>query len=133
MSIRLPPDISPADGRELATLTEKALKEELAKQWTIASAPGPGTIRVRTALTAVRKSNPFINIVLTVVAVPLVNGGLSAEGEFLAGSPPKRIGAISWADEGRLNPLGYYFELEHPRELTADFARAVAAELDRRA
>ena len=93
--------------------------------------PGPGTIRVRSALTAVRKSNPPVNLVLTAVAVPLINGGLSAEAEFLAGSPPRRIGGISWADEGRLNPLGYYSELEHPRELTNDFAHAVSSELDR--
>ncbi len=131
--VRSPPDIAPPDGRELAGLTEKALKAELARQWTIAGAPGPQTIWVRTALTAVRKSNPVVNVALTAVAAPLVNGGPGAEGELLAGVPPRRIGAIAWADEGRLNPLGHCAELEPPRELTVDFARAVAAELDRSA
>jgi len=128
---RLPAEIAPADAARLAELTASALKAELGKQWTIVSSPGPGAIRVRSALTAVRKSNPPVNLVLTAVAVPLINGGLSAEAEFLAGAPPRRIGGISWADEGRLNPLGYYSELEHPRELTYDFAHAVAGALDR--
>jgi hypothetical protein len=128
---RLPSDIAPADAANLADLTAKALKAELAKQWAIVESPGHGTIRVRSALTAVRKSNPPVNVVLTAVAVPLINGGLSAEAEFFGGVPPRRIGAISWADEGRLNPVGYYSELGHPRELTKDFARAVAAVLDR--
>lgn len=86
---RLPAEIAPADAAKLAELTASALKAELGKQWTIVSSPAPGAIRVRSALTAVRKSNPPVNLVLTAVAVPLINGGLSAEAEFLA-APNRR-------------------------------------------
>lgn len=121
--------IKPSDAKDLADLTEKALRDQLAKQWKIVNHPGPHTIRIRTALTAVHKSNPAANVVLTVVAVPLLNGGLSGEGEFLGGG--RRIGAISWAGEGIFDPGGYYTQLGHAKRLTRSFAAAVAKTLDR--
>lgn len=114
--------------QEIAELAEKELRKELGKNWRLASAPGAKTLRVSIALTAVHKSIPVINVVLTVVAVPLFNGGLSAEVKILDASG-KEIGAVSWADEGVWNPVGYYFEYGHPRALTADLAESVASTL----
>lgn len=129
VSTRLGKDIKPKDAKDLADLTQKALRDELGKQWTVVNAPGPRTVTIRTALTAVHKAQPAANVVLTIVAVPLLNGGLSAEGEFDGGG--RRIGAISWGGEGIFNPVGYYSALGHARALTASFAKAVAKALDR--
>ena len=118
--------------QKIAELAEKALKDALGKHWRLANAPGLKTLRVSTALTAVHKSKPVANIVLTVVAVPLFNGGLSAEVKILDPSG-KEIGAVIWADEGVMNPVGYYSEYGHPRALTDELAKSVASilKLDR--
>lgn len=129
---RLGPDIDAASARDLAERMAAALKRELGKEWPLVSAPGPGVLVVRSALSAVRKSSPAANVVLTVVAVPLINGGLSAEAEWLDGKTRKQVGALAWADEGRLNPVGYYSELGHPKALVEDFAKAVACQLARK-
>lgn len=129
VTTRLGPDINPKDAKDLADLTTKALRDELGKKWTVVGSPGAHTIRIRTALTAVHKSQPAANVVLTIVAVPLLNGGLSAEGEFDGGG--HRIGAISWGGEGIFNPVGYYTALGHAKALTGSFAKAVAKALDR--
>ena len=122
---------SPEDQKalnEIAELAEKELKKRLGKDWRLANAPGLKTLRVSTALTAVSKSKPVANILLTIVAVPLFNGGLSAETKILDPSG-KEIGAVIWADEGILNPVGYYSEYGHPRALTEELAKSVALTL----
>jgi hypothetical protein len=129
---RLGPDIDAAAARDLAQRTETALKRELGKEWPLVAAPGPGVLIVRSALTKVRKSSPAANVVLTVVAVPLINGGLSAEAEWLDGKSRRQVGALAWADEGRINPVGYYSELGHPKALVDDFAKVLASRLSRK-
>lgn len=123
---------NPEDGKELqelARLAAKELKNEIGKKWKLVDEPGLRTLRVSTALTGVRKSMPAVNIALTVVAVPLVNGGLSAEVKILNASG-KQVGALIWADEGVLNPVGYYSEYGHPRALTTELAKSVALVLE---
>jgi hypothetical protein len=113
---------------EIAALAEKELKNTLGKNWRLANAPGLKTLRGSTALTAVHKSQPAANIVLTIVAVPMFNGGLSAEVKILDASG-QEIGAVIWADEGVWNPVGYYSEYGHPRALTEELAKSVASTL----
>jgi hypothetical protein len=73
-----------------------------------------------------------LNVVLFIILpVPLDNGGLSAEAEFLGGDPEARIGALVWAGQGLWNPAGYFSAYGHPRQLTRDFAKSVAASLRR--
>lgn len=114
--------------QKIAELAEKALKTELGKDWRLTNMPSLKTLRVSTALTAVQKSKPAANIVLTLIAVPLFNGGLSAEVKILDPSN-KEIAAVIWADEGVMNPVGYYSEYGHPRALTEGLAKSVAATL----
>jgi len=118
---------------EVAVLATEALRKELAVDWTIADSPGGDrTLRVHTALTAVRTSNPALNIVLFVILpVPLDNGGLSAESEFVDAVSGQRVGAIVWADQGLWEPTGYFSPYGHPRQLTNDLAKSVAAVLRR--
>src|ERR1019366_1255495 len=104
---------------EVAVLATEALRKELGADWTIADSPGGArTLRVHTALTAVKTSNPALNIVLFILLpVPLDNGGLSAESEFVDASSGQLVGAIAWAGQ--------------PRQLTEGLARSVAAVLKR--
>ena len=118
---------------EVAALAAQALRKELAADWTIADSPrGIHTLRVRTALTAVKTSNPALNIVLFILLpVPLDNGGLSAESEFVDASSGQLVGAVVWAGQGLWDPVGYFSPYGHPRQLTEGLAKAIAAVLRR--
>jgi hypothetical protein len=118
---------------EVAALATKALRKELGADWTLADSPrGARTLRVHTALTAIKTSNPALNIVLFILLpVPLDNGGLSAESEFVDASSGHLVGAIAWADQGLWDPVGYFSPYGHPRQLTEGLARSVAAILKR--
>lgn len=119
--------------KEVAALATVALREEIGGEWTLADSPiGAHTLRVRAALTAVKTANPALNVVLFIILpVPLDNGGLSAEAEFLGGDTQEHVGAVVWAGKGLWNPTGYFSAYGHPRQLTRDFAKSVAAALKR--
>ncbi len=133
VEIRLSTTEDDAAMTEVAALATTALREEIGAEWRLADSPaGARTLRIRAALTAVKTANPALNVILFIILpVPLDNGGLSAEAEFLGGDPEKRVGALVWAGQGLWNPAGYFSAYGHPRQLTRDFAKAVAATLRR--
>ena len=133
VEVRLSTTDDDAAMKEVAGLATVALREEIGAEWTLADSPaGAKTLRVRAALTAVKTANPALNVVLFIILpVPLDNGGLSAEAEFLGGDPAEPVGAIAWAGKGLWNPTGYFSAYGHPRQLTRDFAKSVAAALKR--
>ncbi|MFY7958541.1 MAG: DUF3313 domain-containing protein [Elsteraceae bacterium] len=124
-------DEDPGATQEIARLMNAALATELGATWPVAQAPGPGVLTVRTAITHVTRSKPWFNVAMAVVAPPLFNGGLSAEAEFLDPRTGRRLGALSWADEGQFSPIGYFRQYGHARALTGDFAKTVAKALPR--
>lgn len=133
VEVRLSTTEDDAAMTEVAALATAALREEIGAEWPLADSPvGTRTLRIRAALTAVKTANPVLNVVLFIILpVPLDNGGLSAEAEFLGGDPEARIGALVWAGQGLWNPAGYFSAYGHPRQLTRDFAKSVAASLRR--
>lgn len=133
VEVRLSTTEDDAAMQEVAALATVALREEIGLQWSLADSPADArTLRVRAALTAVKTANPALNVVLFIILpVPLDNGGLSAEAEFLGGDPQEHVGAIVWAGQGLWNPTGYFSAYGHPRQLTRDFAKSVAAALKR--
>jgi hypothetical protein len=119
---------------EVAVLATDALRKELGTDWTIVETPaGPRTLRVHTALTAVKTSNPALNVAILILlpVPPLDNGGLSAESEFVDAASGKLVGAMAWADQGLWDPVGYFTPYGHPRQLTEGLAKSVAAVLKR--
>jgi hypothetical protein len=133
VEVRLSKAEDAAAMKEVADLATAALREELGVEWTLADSPtGARTLRVRTALTAVKTANPALNVLLFIVLpVPLDNGGLSAEAEFVDGNSGGQVGAIVWAGQGLWNPTGYFSAYGHPRQLTRDLAKSIAAALKR--
>jgi len=119
---------------EVAVLATDALRKELGADWTIVESPAtPRTLRVHTALTAVKTSNPALNIAMVIFlpVPPLDNGGLSAESEFVDAVSGKMVGAMAWAGQGLWDPVGYFTPYGHPRQLTEGLAKSVAAVLKR--
>lgn len=127
------PDLDPEQQVMVAKAAQDALKAEIEKNWTLAtSADQPGTLRLRTAVTAVTKAIVPLNIALTAVAVPLSNGGVSTEAEVNDARTGARVAAMTWASEKKFSdPIGFYIQTAHARGLMPDFAKDVAALLAR--
>lgn len=133
VEVRVPDTEDASAMKEVADLATAAMRKELSLEWPLAEGPAAArTLRVRTALTAVKTSNPALNVFLFIILpVPLDNGGLSAEAAFVDGDSGSQVGAIVWAGQGLWNPSGYFSAYGHPRELTGDLARSIAAALKR--
>jgi hypothetical protein len=127
VDIRVPPALQETRAlAELATILTGSLREELGKDRREATSAAPDVLRIKVAITQVTKAKPALNVALLLIGPPLFNGGLSVEAEVTDARTGKRVAALSWADEGRLNPLGYYTEYGHPKALTKDFAGTLA-------
>jgi hypothetical protein len=108
---------------QVAKALREAVREQLAKERREVAEPSGDTLGIKLAITAVTRSRPVLNVAMTLVGPPLFNGGLSIEAEAIDARSGARVAAMAWADEGRINPIGYYTEYGHPRALTRDFAR----------
>ena len=101
---------------------DRALRDQLGTSKPIVARPGPRTARVRSAITVVRLSRPYTNVVLTATMIspygtgPLFFGGGAVEAEII--SPDGRqIAAITSASGGGwLDVIGYYARSNHARK-----------------
>jgi Protein of unknown function (DUF3313) len=123
-----------SDPQRAATIRdslENSLAKELAKIRPIVQEVGPGTARVRAAITGVQESKPFANLFLAVqIAGPLFNGGAVAEIEII--SPQGRqIAAESAAFTGsEWDVVGYFWGPKHPSAAVARAAKQISSDLD---
>lgn len=60
-------DVAPPERQQLADSFHAAMAQELGKDFEIVTAPGPGTMRVRIALTDARSSNPTLDTISTYI------------------------------------------------------------------
>jgi hypothetical protein len=111
---------------------ETALAAELGKIRPIVNENeiGPGTARVRAAVTGVQESKPFANLFMAVqIAGPLFNGGAVAEIEVI-GPQGEQIAAQSAAFYGwEWDFLGYFWRPSHPKTALRREAKQLAGDL----
>lgn len=93
-------ELSEEDKRRLADVFRRALVAELNGALPVTDRLGPGVLRVRTAIVSARKANVPVNVLTSLVAVPLTRGGVAAEAEVIDGGTGRRIAALSWARSG---------------------------------
>lgn len=106
----------------------QALRTKLGQRWQLNLAPGPGILRVRTAVTSVTKAKVALNVATSMIAAPLFNGGASGEAEIVDSVSGARIAALTWADQRRISdPLGFYNPIKHARGLMPKFADEIAS------
>src|SRR5258707_14492925 len=105
------PASSARNEAKLRNAMEMALVKELGAIRPIVDEIGPGTARVRSAVTAVQEAKPFANLFMAVqIAGPLFNGGAVAEIEVI-GPHGEQIAAQSAAFYGwELDFLGYFLK-----------------------
>jgi hypothetical protein len=109
-----------------------ALRDELAKVRPVVDAPGPRTARVRAAVTDEVEADVIINILASIVAVPVTNGGATIEAEILApgatasggAGTGRQIAALNFARPGGFfDILGYYWPDDHAKQATHKAAK----------
>jgi hypothetical protein len=82
---------------------------------TVVAEPQNGVLRIRSAVTGIDTSNPFINVVSTLaVFLPVDNGGASAEIEVLDSLTSERLAAFVFYDNGKpWQLLGFFTKFGH--------------------
>jgi len=86
---------------ELERYFQKSVTEKLAPEFAVVREPGPGVLRIRTAITRVDRANPLLNAVTTAaVFIPLDMGGASIEVEFLDALTGERLAAMVESKSG---------------------------------
>ncbi|MBN2056654.1 DUF3313 domain-containing protein [bacterium] len=88
---------------ELAQTFHDMAAAELKESYELTEAAGDGILRIRTALTEVKLSNPWINVLAVLsVMVPVHFGGAAMEAEFLDGGTGRILGAVVARGRGSL-------------------------------
>ena len=97
------------DPVELAVLTGFARKtfiKKLSTSFQVVSSPGPGTLRLRTAITGIVETTPMLNIHPAMKLSGAGLGGASGEGEVLDSLTGRRIIAVADSRMGDRISLG---------------------------
>lgn len=100
-----------------AALTAAIIKS-FKRRFEPAADPGPQVLRVRFAITDVKKSKPALNAVMAIILVPLSSGGATTEAEVLNSVTGERLIAIVGSTEGSLLKgefEGFFSELGHAK------------------
>jgi hypothetical protein len=115
---------------QVAAALRDALAENFGRSRQLVDGPGPGTLRVRVAVTDITPVSPgeiALNVVGTVLLGPVANGGAAVEGEVTDAMTGRRIAALVVADERRFSALsGYYSRTGHARSVVEAFAAELA-------
>ena len=83
--------INPAELAELTAFARKTFIQKLSKNFRVVSSPGPGTLRLRVAITGIKETTPILNLHPAMKFSGMGLGGASAEGEVLDSLTGKRI------------------------------------------
>lgn len=105
----------PRQQRVLLDTLADQLHQKLSPVRGFVGSPGPRTARIRAAITDDEKSVVWLNIVTTLIAIPISNGGATIEAEAIAPNG-HQIAAVVWSQVGGpIDILGYYFSQDHAK------------------
>ncbi len=99
-------DIDPKEIAKLAKHFRKKIGEELRKDYQIVGSPGPGVIRVRTSISDVDKTLPYLNIHPGTKMMGGGLGGAGAEMELVDSVTGERIAAAIDNQKGSRMSIG---------------------------
>jgi hypothetical protein len=122
------------DADRLRTVFAESLAQEFGQSLRLVQVAGPGTLRIRAAITDARKANVPLNILSQLLIWPVSRGGVSAEAEVIDVRRGERVAALSWTRKGAAMtavtaPFARYGDA---RSGLRSFARRLRAILDPR-
>jgi len=110
--------IDPAKVKKLTDYAAEQLREALSKRYQVVSAPGPRVLRLRVALTDIKKTIPAMNILPQTKLSGVGIGGASMEAEAVDSQSGERVLAVVDSGKGSfmaikagLEPFGHAKEL----------------------
>ncbi len=80
---------------DLAAYNDRALRKAFVKVCKVVTVAEAGTLRIRSAITGVDTSNPVLNVVTSLVACPVDNGGVSVEYEVRDAANGEQLVALA--------------------------------------
>jgi len=86
--------IDPADLKMLADYWRDETVKALSRNYTVVTEPGPGVLRVRAAITGIKKNVPLASVGSLTKAADIGLGGASMEAEALDAQTGERVAAI---------------------------------------
>lgn len=92
--------ITADEATALAAYSDKALRKAFGKEWKIVPTAGPGTLRVRSAITGIDTSDPVLNVLTSLVLCPVDNGGVSMEFEVRDATNGEQLVALAGFSAG---------------------------------
>ena len=92
--------MDPAKVKKVTDYAGEQLREALSKRYQVVSAPGPGVLRLRIALTDIKKTIPAMNILPQTKLSGVGVGGASMEAEALDSQSGERVLAVVASGKG---------------------------------
>ncbi len=86
--------MDPAKVKKVTDYAAEQLREALSKRYQVVSAPGPGVLRLRIALTDIKKTIPAMNILPQTKLSGVGVGGASMEAEAVDSQSGERVLAV---------------------------------------
>ena len=83
--------LNPAELADLTVFARNTLIKKLSKNFRVVSSAGPGTLRLRAAITGIKETTPMLNIHPAMKLTGMGLGGAAAEAEVLDSVTGKRI------------------------------------------
>ena len=110
--------LDPAKLKKLTDYVYNETAKALSERYAVVEAPGPGVLRLRTALTDIKKTTPAMNIHPATKLSGLGLGGASMEAEALDSQTGERVMAVVDSRQGdRLSIGAGLTELGHAKQV----------------
>lgn len=115
----------PQKEQALLKALREALRKELGAVHPVVDQPGPHTARVRAAITDEVNADVILNILVSIIALPVSNGGATIEAE-VRGPAGDQLAAVDFAKAGGVfDVFGYFLPEEHAKQACRGAAKAL--------
>jgi hypothetical protein len=123
--------IDPADLKMLADYWRDEAVKALSRHYTVVTEPGPGVLRVRAAITGIKKNVPLTSVRSVAKAPDIGLGGASMEAEALDGQTGERVAAVVDSRSGSaLGMTGQQTTYDDAKEIMRLWVERFVARLD---
>ena len=116
--------------QQLTQYMHDAIVKALGDKYPIETVPGPGVLRVRAAITDLKKTEPALNVLPVTKLAGAGLGGASLEAELLDSQTGEQIAAVIESQVGSRLSLAGYSEWGDAKEIMNGWAKNFRERLD---